>query len=136
MDDCTHPSGDMVNGYWLCGHCYAKLPERPSRLVMEKGKISDSDTPPPPRQMVVHAPIAMAGDMSLATFVEIMARRLIAQTGGSFTMPDATDYAVEILRNLDEPFGSPDLDWSQAGAWELVYEDMQCWDCEGERGNG
>ncbi len=78
--------------------------------------------------MVILAPIAQAGDVPLAMFIDFMARRLIARTRGGFHMADARDYAIEILRSFGEPFGSDDLDWTIAGAWEMVDEDMQCWD--------
>ncbi|WP_158442337.1 hypothetical protein [Paracoccus aminophilus] len=29
---CKHQNGDFVNGYWLCGQCFRKLPERPGEI--------------------------------------------------------------------------------------------------------
>lgn len=129
---CNHPSGDTVNGYWLCATCYAKLAERPKHYQMVERKwMSDA----PPRQEVMPAPVAVAQSMTLGRFVKAMALRLVAKTAGSMSMADATDYAVDILRALAEPFGSPDMDWSTAGAWELVADDMQYWDGEAAAGN-
>lgn len=127
MSDCKHWEGDTVNGFWICAKCFAKLQHRPHRYVMERAA---EFTDRPPRQMVINAPIAKAGDVSLATFVTFMAQRLVARTRGGFQMPDAMDYAVEILRFFGEPFGSDELDWTSAGAWELVDEDMQHWDAD------
>jgi hypothetical protein len=126
MKDCKHERGDYVNGYWLCAACYKKLDDRPRTYIMQK---SLSEQVKGERQEVFVAPIAaIPKGLSLSRFVKAMAMRLISQTRGSFTMADALDYAVEILRNLEEPFGSADFQWTVSGAWELVSEDMQYWD--------
>jgi hypothetical protein len=83
------------------------------------------------RQDVYYAPIALAGSITLSGFIRMIAMRLVSQTRGGFNMTDATDYAVEILRNFDEPFGAKDVDWYVSGAWDLVSEDMSYWDDDG-----
>lgn len=126
MASCKHWDGDTVNGYWLCAKCFAKLEEQPRRYYMVGAEHGDT----PPRQEVTLAPVAKAGGTTLLQFVEMMARRLIVCSGGNFQMYEATEYAVEILCNLGEPFGSDDMDWTSIGAWELVDEDMQYWDAD------
>tara|TARA_Y100000815_G_scaffold274272_2_gene307837 strand:+ start:260 stop:559 length:300 start_codon:yes stop_codon:yes gene_type:complete len=83
-----------------------------------------------PRQQVVLAPIATAQGFTLSQFIKAMALRLIARTLGAFDKRDAEDYAIEILRCFDEPFGSGDLDWTSEGAFEMVDEDLQYWDAD------
>ncbi|NDV50378.1 hypothetical protein [Salipiger sp. PrR003] len=117
----------MVNGYWLCARCYAKLPHRPHRYITTGG-IEGGDVPA--RQEIINAPIAKAHGITLGQFVTAMALRLIAVTRGGFHKHDALDYAVDILRVLGDPFGSNDLDWTSSGARELVAEDMQSWDVD------
>lgn len=136
MIECGHKSGDTVNGRWLCASCYKYLNERPRyyRMVrVDAGCHFMSDAPH--RQEVYYAPIALARSVTLAEFVKMIAIRLVSQTRGSFDMADAIDYAVEILRNLDEPFGADDIDWSVSGAWDLVSEDMSYWDDDGNDGS-
>lgn len=123
---CKHWEGDTVNGYWLCAKCFTKLAERPVRY--HNSGVEDGDIPP--RQEAVQAPIAEADGMTLGKFVEAMALRLIARTRGGFQKPDALDYAVEILRMHEEPFGSKDMEWNTAAAFDLVDEDMQYWDTD------
>ncbi len=129
MADCKHWRGDTVNGYWICAKCFAKLPDRPYR-ILPPTKLRGADGGNPHVQEWVNAPIAKAQGTTLSQFIEAMALRLIARTRGGFQKPDAIDYAVEILRTFGEPFGSDDLDWTSAGAWELVDEDMQHWDAD------
>jgi hypothetical protein len=126
MADCKHWEGDTVNGYWLCAKCFAKLQDQPRTYYT--GGTPEGDVPP--RQEVILAPVAKAQGYTLSQFIEAMALRLIARTRGGFQKPDAMDYAVEILRTFGEPFGSADLDWTSAGAWERVDEDMQHWDAD------
>jgi len=45
-------------------------------------------------------------------------------------LEDATNYAIDLLQNYGEPFGSADMAWDAGGAWELVDEDMQHWDTD------
>ncbi len=123
---CKHWEGDTVNGYWLCAKCYAKLEDRPRQYRMSG--VEDGDIPP--RQEVTLAPIAEADGTTLSQFVNAMDLRLIARTGGGFNKADAIEYAIEVLRVFGEPFGSDDLDWTSAGAWELVDEDLQHWDAD------
>ncbi|WP_407473487.1 hypothetical protein [Sulfitobacter sp. PM12] len=138
---CTHPHGDTVNGHWLCGKCYAKLSERPKTYKTVRTPIASlrqEDSPPPARyrQDVFPAPISTdENGMTLSAFIEAMAKRLIALTRGGFTKPDAIDYAIDLLRGFEEPFGNPELDWSHAGAWEMVNEDVQYWDHDGAGSN-
>lgn len=129
MADCKHWIGDTVNGYWLCAKCFAKLPYRPYR-ILKPTTLRGADGGNPHVQEWLNAPIATAQGTTLAQFIEAMALRLIARTRGGFQKPDAMDYAIEILRTFGEPFGSDDLDWTSAGAWELVDEDMQHWDAD------
>ncbi|WP_305968582.1 MULTISPECIES: hypothetical protein [unclassified Mameliella] len=140
MANCNHWEGDTVSGNWLCAKCYAKLPDRPRKYGVERlelAKVYDGDnwwnpdgSRYPTRQTVTLAPISEAQGNTLAQFIEAMALRLIARTRGGFQKPDAMDYAIEILRTFGEPFGSDDMDWTSAGAWELVDEDMQYWDAD------
>ncbi|TNE43420.1 MAG: hypothetical protein EP341_11400 [Sphingomonadales bacterium] len=137
MAECKHWEGDTINGYWLCAKCYAKLQNRPCTYRMVKvthGEMWMADAPAA-RQEVVYAPIASCEGVTLSQFVEAMALRLIARTGGGFNKFDAIDYAVEILRSFDVPFGTDDLDWTSAGAWELVDEDLQHWDADESASN-
>lgn len=129
---CPHWEGDTIQGYWLCAKCYAKLDERPRVYRMVD---SDAGGDIPPRQQVTYAPIATADETTLSQFIDHMALRLVALTRGGFNKDDAIDYAVDILRTFGEPFGSADLDWSQAGAWDLVDEDLQYWDADGAASN-
>lgn len=139
-ETCEHPHGDMVNGNWLCGHCYVKLHEQPKKYKMVRNlstRNGDDDVLQHKyRQEVIPTPTSTdANGVTLSEFVGIMARRLVALTGGQFTIPDAMDYAIDILRGFDEPFGNPELDWSRDGAWEMVREDLQYWDDEGSGAN-
>ena len=131
MASCKHWEGDTVNGYWLCAKCFAKLEGQPRRHYMSRIENGDIRS----RQEVILAPVAKVGGITLLQFVEMMARRLIVRTGGSFQMHEATEYAVDILRSLGEPFGSSDLDWTSASAWDLVDEDVQHWDADEAAGN-
>lgn len=133
--DCRHPHGDMVNGYWLCGRCYAKLDERPSRLIIEQAHgVGEGATS---RQMVIHAEIRKSETgVTLSEFIRLMALRLIARNAGAMLMSDALDYAVEVLKMAGDEFGSSDLGWDTACAWDLVDEDMSYWDGDGGGRNG
>lgn len=133
---CAHKSGDWVNGYWLCGPCYAKLADRPVRYEWEAPHNAGNDEGGRRRQRAVRAPIATAPEgTTLSQFVRQMALRLLSVTGGAFTDGDAIDYAVEVLRLSEDPFGEDDFDWSTAGAWERIEEDMQTWDFGRATGN-
>ena len=133
--DCRHEHGDMVNGYWLCGQCYTKMAERPSRLVMEPIiNVSEGETS---RQIAVHAEIRTAeSGLTLSEFIRLMAMRLITRNAGAMHMSDAIDYAAEVLKMAGDEFGSPDLGWDTACAWDLVDEDMSYWDGDGDGRNG
>lgn len=124
MPDCQHWEGDEILGYWLCAKCYAKLPERPFRLVR---RYADKGGPP---QHIVCAPIAKADGMTLGRFVAAMALRLIARTSDGWGRAEATDYAVECLRTAEVPFGDPDYAWDTGAAWVLIDEDLQHWDAD------
>lgn len=134
---CAHPSGDHVNGYWVCAQCFQKLEARPVTYVMRRvpciARIAGADTRwrvPTTRQEPVYAPVAECEGVTLSQFIDIMARRFIARTRGGFHISDARDYAVECLRSLGEPFGSTDIAWDQGGAWDLVDEEMSYWDAD------
>lgn len=132
---CKHQHGDMVSGYWLCGQCFQKLPDRPVRYVMEPAV--PAGDPGRRRQMPVYAQIRTTeSGMTLSQFVSAVARRLVAQTLGGLTMDDAIDYAVDLLKLDEVEFGSDDRDWSVAAACELVSEDMQYWDTAEQLSNG
>lgn len=131
---CNHPNGDSVNGYWVCGQCFQKLPSRPVIYVMRPVTTSeDWDVDGRRRRMrqeAIHAPIAKCEGVTLSQFIDMMARRLVARTRGGFHIDDARDYAVECLRSLDETFGSDDMAWDQGAAWDIVDEDMTYWDAD------
>lgn len=129
-ETCKHWDGDKINGYWICAACYAKLAEQPRRYVKPM-KVSGfyADGPAPP-QDVIKAPIATHEGMTLGQFIKKMASRLIVITRGSMTVNDATDYAIDLLRGLDEKFGDPSMCWDASGAWEIVDEDLQYWDTD------
>lgn len=131
MSNCKHWEGDTIDGYWLCAKCYTKIGERPRRYY--QGGVQDGDIPT--RQEVILAPIAEAQGCTLGQFIDAMALRLIARTRGGFQKQDAISYAVEILRCFDEPFGSNDIDWTAAGAFDLVDEDLQHWDADESASN-
>lgn len=135
---CKHPHGDTVNGYWLCGKCYAKLPDRPKeyRTVLNPiVKLRSEDVKSTKyRQEVNHAPISTAeSGFTLSAFIDAMARKLMAKA--TMTRPDALDYARDILEMVGEEFGNPDMCWDTEAAWELVKEDMQYWDFDADGGN-
>lgn len=135
---CGHDKhGDFVNGYWVCGDCYKKLHDRPKKYKMVRIGYGDPwDNNAQHRQEVIPCPIATSEDgMTLSEFIKAMAMRLIHQTKGGFQMVDALDYSIEILRCFDDPFGSKDMDWDVSGAFELISEDMQYWDCDGADGS-
>ena len=126
---CKHEHGDDIDGAWVCGQCFHRLHERPRTYYMEKGHRLDGEGENQPlRQMARYAPIKRADSgLTLAEFVKVIALRLVVKTGGSMSMADATDYAVELLRDGPE-FASPDAGWDKGDAWDLVAEDMQYWD--------
>ena len=129
---CSHPSGDFIDGMWICAHCWRLLPGRPKIYDMEPVPgCEDGDKRL--RQMVSHAPIAEHEGLRLAEFIDMMARRLVAQS--TFAMPDARRYAVDILATVGEPFGAPDYDWSVDGAHGIVDDDLSSWGSDGEVGN-
>lgn len=129
---CTHPHGDFVAGTWLCGRCYAKLDSRPARYSMEAAPDSGTrteDVVPVLRQAKTEAPIRVAATgLTLSQFIEVGARRVVVHCAGTMALADAIDYIIDLLRVEGAEFGSPDFDWSEAGAWELVTEDMAHWD--------
>lgn len=144
---CMHKNGDMVNGAWLCGQCYSLLPSRPYRTFMvaqmddgradNRPMVKGGEVGPIRKQQIAYAPVSVApGGMTLAKFVAAIASRLIVQTRGGMGAVEASDYAIEILRTFGEEFGAPDVDWTAAGAWDLVAEDMGYWDECGAAGNG
>lgn len=140
---CQHKHGDTVSTYWLCGQCYAKLADRPVKYVMESAHFDSAfagddhtNKGGSLRQMPIYAPVLKAASgLTLSQFITAIARRLVAKTGGSMTMTDATDYAVDLLEMVSDEFGASDFDWSTEGAWELVSEDMQNWDGDAPEGN-
>ena len=132
---CTHPHGDTVNGYWLCGKCYAKLPERPKTYRMVKGprlpafpmRGAEYRVEGRSRQEVFPVPIIRADSgFTLSEFIHAMARKLMAKA--AMSKADALDYARDILEMTGEEFGNPDMAWDTDVAWELVKDDMQNWD--------
>jgi len=126
---CTHPHGDYIDGYWLCGWCYTKLEQRPACYHLETADSSDNDIPSGTRQAVYPAPLSRAADGTrLSVVLDIVAQRLIDATLGSMNRSDAIDYTIDLLKLNAEPFSSADADWSADGVWELVQEDMQHWD--------
>ena len=129
--DCKHWQGDSVDGYWLCAKCLAKLPDRPQRLLKPTSLRGKDGAPYP--QDILNAPIATAQGYTLGQFVESMALRLMAR--GGFQKTDAINYAIDLLRALGEKFGSDDMDWTSAGAWEIVDDDMQYWDADESASN-
>lgn len=123
---CSHAHGDFVNGYWLCGQCYAKLAERPSRYV-PADPVSGGDLYG--RQTVVHAEVRKAaGGLTLSEFVAAIVRRVAVLTKGAVSGTEAVDYAIDLLRAQGAEFGDPDYAWDTAGAHDLVAEDAEHWD--------
>ena len=130
MSNCNHSHGDNVNGYWLCGKCYQKIPERPYFLYME-GTAGSGDTPR--RQAVGMAQIRISNTgLSLRMFVQSMAGYIVNKAGwGRYA---AMEYSVGLLKVWGVEFADSAYDWSEFGARELVKEDMEYWDDYG--GNG
>lgn len=126
---CQHEHGDFVDGIWICGQCWTKLPDRPARYFWESGVVGADGGDAPRRQMVAHCPIKTAKNgLTLGQFVGAFARRLIARTG--FGKLDAVDYALDLLRLQGAEFASPDVDWDTESAWDLAIDDMEYWDWE------
>lgn len=50
-------------------------------------------------------------------------------------MPDAIDYAIDLMGGFDFEFADASEDWSVQGAWEIVREDMEYWDQDEAEGN-
>lgn len=76
---CLHPHGDIIDGYWLCGRCYEKLPERPVKYSKGNRAISVNGAEYF-HQIPIYAKIRKASNgWSLSKFVEAMVRRLIAK---------------------------------------------------------
>jgi hypothetical protein len=131
---CKHPHGDHVQGYWLCGTCYAKLHERPTRLVdAHSFKIRDEDTPVTAPQQVVHAEIASdVNGNTLSKFVRYMAMYIGHKMSMTIPYEESVNLAIDILKDTDIPFGSDEYDWSKEGAVEFVDEELQYWEHEKE----
>lgn len=129
-DDCKHWEGDTVDGYWICAKCFTRLPDQPRRYY-KPIKITDmeSDQPVPPQEVTL-APVAVHEGVTLGQFISSMAARLVSRTRGSFTMAEATSYAIDLLQGFGDSFGAKDMAWDAGGAWELVDEDMQHWDAD------
>ena len=130
---CHHPHGDFVNGYWLCGRCYEKLAERPSRH-MPVAPVSGGDIYG--RQTVVHAEIRRGQNgLTLSEFIGAAVLRVVFLTKGAMSGTEAIDYAIDLLRIQGAEFGDPEYVWDTAGAHDLVSEDAQHWDETGTDGN-
>tara|TARA_R110000851_G_scaffold6424_1_gene26106 strand:+ start:1127 stop:1288 length:162 start_codon:yes stop_codon:yes gene_type:complete len=43
---------------------------------------------------------------------------------------DATDYAILLMQDFDEEFGSRGSAWDEGGAFEIADEDLQHWDSD------
>lgn len=144
-EKCEHfkHGGGYVCGFWICANCYQKLPERPRKLFMVRSSLLESigemfkkGGEQAPRQDVKYAPEIEVDGVTLSMFIDAMARRIVAQTRGGMGMDDARLYSLAVLESLGDPFGHKDLSWDEAGAIEIVDEDMQCWDFDGGGENG
>lgn len=127
QSNCNHPHGDHVNGWWLCGKCYTKFSSRPRTLRMVRANISGTggDTL---IQQTVAIPFSGGKVGLLNIFVMLLSTRLMVKTSGNMDRIQSIDYAIELLRGLEVEFGDEDFDWTIAGAWAIVDEDMQYWD--------
>lgn len=132
MSGCSHPHGDHIEGWWICGKCWEKLPERPSHIVIDLGVI-EGDIPRP--QHVVHARFSGGREGLLGAFIRAVAARLMVLTQGQMQRTEAIDYAIELIRWFEEEFGNEEFDWSTHGAWEIADEDVQYWDQDTQGAN-
>ena len=134
---CQHPNGDTVRKTWICGHCWAKLEDRPKRygpdLTFNAGCSGDA------RQVIIwRAPVISSCGMTLSRFLHAIAREMQARSTG-LSLPDALDLALVCVRELGIPFGDPEMDWSEAAAKDIAHEEMGEWeqdDDEEGMGNG
>ena len=131
---CKHAHGDAVTilSPWVCGQCFAKLPERPKRYTANLKIPSDWDGKThngPPQEISWQAEIRKSEDgTTLGTFLRSVARRISHKSGMS--REDAYEAALEALKMLEVEFGNPDYDWSRIGAIDLADEEMSYWDHE------
>ena len=142
MTTCKHPSGDFIDGVWLCAWCWEKLDEQPRTYGREPMPYTAKDSTGGPfeirktivlarpefRQTMKLAPIAYADEVRLFAFIVMVANRLMDR--GGLNRELAIDHAIELLRLQDTRFGDPDFAWDQGGAEELADEDLGWWDYE------
>lgn len=85
------------------------------------------------RQEAEIGPEAQHNGVTLAQFIYMMAKPLMGI--GGMHQAEAIEYAIDLLKTQGEAFGDPDLDWTSAGAEEMVADDMQYWDEDGSLAN-
>lgn len=137
---CLHRQGGHVRalGGWVCGQCWCRLDQRPTRYGRPKTwpLSQNTDGPNPPQVITWQAEAKLTTDgTDIATFLGWIALVFQRHCPG-LTRFDAVLAALHEMEMVDEPFAATDFDWTRDGAEELAKEFMQNWDAdEGEASN-
>ncbi len=134
MSACQHLHGAWVKplGLWVCGLCYAKLPNCPVKY----GMVPPGNMPgaAPLQQIIWQAELRFSAQRTtLASFIEAIARRMMYRTAG-LSLTDACGYAIDELAAAGVEFGDTSQDWSRMAAVDWAEEAMTYW--EEAEGNG
>lgn len=121
---CTHKSGDMIQGSWVCAHCYRILHERPHTLSLGIGPKGQHR-----QEIDWMAPIAMVGEVPFRKFVGWMVRYVRMRCLFTMSKHEALQQCLEALRDMGEPYGDDGCTWDKDDAKEIVNEAIcEYWD--------
>ena len=118
-DTCQHMRGDTFEGMWICADCFTPLGERPKRYGGQIGKGIGAAR----YEVVWVAPIAIAANgISFSTFLGWIVWNLRVRSFFSISKETARRQCLDALRDMGEPFGSDDCEWSRSAAKDIVTE--------------
>lgn len=103
--------------------------------------VRSQDIPRTPPQVIVwQADARVLGPplypvkVTIETFLMAVTRRFMAKAG--MDQEGAFELALACMQTVDEDFGDPDFDWSDAGAADVVDEELSYWGDEEGSGKG
>lgn len=138
--ECDHPHGSSVPDLapWICGRCFAKLHDRPTRYTMVPNLAvigaQRGDVPAMRQEIVWQAAERVSADgTTLAKFLRAVARRFMRR--GKMDRHDAYEMALTVTKLLEVEFGSAAECWSVEAAHDLADEEMTYWDQDGDGSN-
>lgn len=131
---CKHLHGAQVDQFpaWVCGQCFEQLDGRPTKY----GPSMFSDTHGGPQIITWQAEIKVAeSGLNLADFMKAMALHFVKRCN-LMHLTDAYAHALSVLKDQGQEFGDIALGWGREDAKELVNEELEYWEEEGDGSNG